>query len=138
VRFESLRVGALIKAVAPMPYGRVWLGLGPEFSFSPVAAGNIAFSDGNRDVNADARTRDLISTSTATPAFVAFGTGLVIHLGDTLELPIELRALKNLDQPSDWDERVKLTTVGGTLTGYQVRAESSWDFRLGLGLGARF
>jgi hypothetical protein len=65
------------------------------------------------------------------PIFGTGGLGLVIELPATgIEIPIELRVSKNLSQPSDYSDRISQAGV--------VRAESSWVYRLGVGLGFSF
>ena len=61
---------------------------------------------------------------------------MVIELPLTgIEIPLEFRASKNLSQPSDFNDRFAID--GATGTGI-VRAESSWVFRLGAGMGMQF
>ena len=80
-----------------------------------------------------------ISAEEKGSVMLGFGLGLALYLGDLLELPIELRASKNLGQDDGWLERVHLATdTAGAVTGYSVVTQPSWDFRLSLGLGARF
>ena len=66
---------------------------------------------------------------------ITFAFGMAIHLGDHLEIPVDLRAAKNLSQDSDWPDRVKINSATSE---YEVTAQSSWDFRLATGLGYRF
>jgi hypothetical protein len=60
--------------------------------------------------------------------------GLVFHAGDKIEIPVDIRAAKNLSQESDWDKRVKVNSA----TDYEVTVQNSWDFRLAVGAGYRF
>ncbi|MEZ4375588.1 MAG: hypothetical protein R3B07_32560 [Polyangiaceae bacterium] len=129
VETSSMFFGLLIKGVVPAPFGRAWFGLGPQFKSAGSADGKLdgaSFADG------------LIKAKAESSTLLNLGLGMVIHAGDLIEIPIELRAAKNLSQEADWDKRVKLNTSGNTLTSYEVTAQSSWDFRLGLGVGARF
>ena len=63
-----------------------------------------------------------------------FGGGLVVHAGERVEIPFQIIASKNLSQDAEWDERV---TPHPDLT-YDVKTQSSWEFRMGIGVGARF
>lgn len=129
VETSGMFFGLLIKGVVPAPFGRAWFGLGPEFKSAGSADGKLEgapFPDGFIQAKAESST------------LLNLGLGMVIHAGDLIEIPIELRAAKNLSQEADWDKRVKLNTSGNTVTSYEVTAQSSWDFRLGLGVGARF
>ncbi len=78
---------------------------------------------------------DLISAKSKSSTMLTFAFGLAIHLGENLEIPIDLRAAKNMSQDSKWSDRVKVNPA--TLE-YEVTAQSSWDFRLATGLGYRF
>ncbi|MCA9628407.1 MAG: hypothetical protein KC766_12105 [Myxococcales bacterium] len=129
VEMSETRVGLLFKGVIPTPFGRFWLGLGPlkVFSGDPDAQlEGATFPDG------------FIQAKAKDSTMLDMGLGLVIHAGDVIEIPVELRAAKNLSQEADWDQRVKLQQTGTQVTGYEVTAQSSWDFRLGFGIGARF
>ena len=46
-----------------------------------------------------------------------------------------MRASKNLTQPTEYGDRVAYTLTSTYEPRYTVKAQSSWDFRLGLGLG---
>ncbi len=131
VESSGIWFGFLVKGVVPTRFGRFWVGLGPQFinpsSVDAKLDAEIALQDG------------LIKGKSESSTMLNMGLGLVIHAGDTVEIPVELRAAKNLSQEADWDKRVKLeTNAANQVTGYEVTAQSSWDFRLGFGIGARF
>jgi len=67
----------------------------------------------------------------------SLSVGLALELPANLELPIELRASKNLSQDSDWASRVDAPNLP-VLFPYTVAGQNTWDFRLGVGLGYRF
>lgn len=127
VETSGMFFGFLVKGVVPAPFGRVWLGVGPQFM-------NPSSADPKLD---PALANVTFRAKTESSTMLNLGLGMVIHAGDLIEIPIELRAAKNLSQEADWDERVA-TTVNGNAFSYEVTAQSSWDFRLGLGVGARF
>jgi hypothetical protein len=76
----------------------------------------------------------LISAKSKSSTMLTLAFGMAIHLGENLEIPVDLRAAKNLSQESDWNDRVK---VNAATNEYEVTAQSSWDFRLATGLGYR-
>jgi hypothetical protein len=127
IDISSLRLPLLAKLNLPIAVGRFWLGAGPEFTLyqkstpkiDPSVPGVTPFT--TRDVK---------------PTFLTMGLGLTIDVPLVgLEIPLEFRASKNLSQPSEYLDRVG---VDPSLTTWNVRAESSWVLRLGLGLGYRF
>jgi hypothetical protein len=80
-----------------------------------------------------------IRAKESSSVMLAFGFGAAFDLGDTLELPVELRGARNLSQSSNWDRRVQVEGTGDpTYERSTVKAQSSWDFRFALGLGYRF
>lgn len=125
VALSSFRLPILAKLNVPLGLGRLWLGLGPEFTVSQSSSGKL---DSSVAVQGGIATRDV------KPTYGTGGLGLVIEIPAIgIDIPIEFRASKNLSQPSNYAERVTLTDGGAT-----VRAESSWVLRLGAGLGYRF
>ncbi|MEZ4375589.1 MAG: hypothetical protein R3B07_32565 [Polyangiaceae bacterium] len=133
--FESSGIyfGFLIKGVVPTQFGRFWGGLGPKF-VNPST--NEAKLD-SKDIPVDAGAVQAKGTNST---LLDMGFGIVIHATDSIEVPIELRAAKNLTQEANWEDRVnvKERDASGQVTSYEVTAQSSWDFRLGFGLGVRF
>lgn len=128
VTVDSWRLPILAKLTIPVGFGRVWAGLGPEFTISQSASGKVERTDGADD-RVDFATRE------PKPTFATFGLGLVVEIpGTGLEIPVEFRGSKNLSQPSDWTDRV----AGSSAASMNVRAESSWVLRLGAGLGYCF
>ncbi|MCA9628406.1 MAG: hypothetical protein KC766_12100 [Myxococcales bacterium] len=125
--------GFLIKGVIPTQFGRFWLGLGPRF-MNPSS--NEAKLD-SQDIPVEA---GAVRAKGESSTMLDMALGLVIHADETVEIPIELRAAKNLSQDASWRDRVdvKELDAAGQVTSYEVKAQSSWDFRLGVGIGARF
>jgi hypothetical protein len=82
----------------------------------------------------------MMKTQTKSSTMLTMGLGLTIELPLSLEIPIELRASKNLSQPDAWGDRVSWAAHDATsfTPPYTVQGQSSWDFRLGLGLGYKF
>lgn len=138
VDYASTRVGGLLKGILPLEIGRLWLGVGMEAMLSPSAEADLEFTEGAQYVSNQEAVRQLIHAGDDGSTLLALGLGFTAHLGALLELPVELRAAHHLSQPSAWDERVKLRFQGNTLQGYTVEPIPTWDFRLGIGLGARF
>lgn len=117
---NSWRLPILAKLNIPLALGRVWFGLGPEFTIAQSSSGKVE----SNGVSQNGPTRDV------KPIFGTAGLGLVIEMPLTgIEIPIELRMSKNLSQPSDYADRINQAGV---------RAESSWVYRLGVGLGFSF
>ena len=134
VTMSGLRAGLLAKGILPTPFGRLWLGLGPELvTGGSVSAKNEITRNRQLVANAD-EVEGLISAKSKSSTMITFAFGMAIHLGDHLEIPVDLRAAKNLSQDSDWPDRVKINNATNE---YEVTAQSSWDFRLATGLGSR-
>jgi hypothetical protein len=130
VTLNSWRLPLLAKLNLPLPLGRAWFGLGPEFTIAQSSSAKVEQTSGPAPGAAlpVARTHDV------KPTYGTLGIGLVFEMpGTGIEVPIEFRASKNLSQPDSYAERVSLNA-----TGYDVRAESSWVYRLGVGLGFSF
>jgi hypothetical protein len=135
VTSSGLRWGLLAKGIFAAPFGRMWIGLGPEFvSGSSVDAKN-EITEGRQYVTNASQIEDAISAKSKSSTMLTLAAGLAIHLGDNLEIPVDLRAAKNLSQDDKWADRVRLDLA---TTKYEVTAQSSWDFRLATGLGYRF
>lgn len=119
---NSWRLPILAKLNLPLPLGRAWFGLGPEFT---IASSSSVETTGGVPVGAVTRTSD------KKPTYGTLGLGLVFEIPATgIEVPIELRASKNLSQPDSWNDRFEADRA--------VKAESSWVYRLGVGLGYSF
>lgn len=132
VTASNLRLGLLAKGIVPGPFGRAWLGLGPEFLVPLSADADIEVTGGQQF--APANLSDLISAKTASSTLLTFGLGLVFDAGP-VEIPFDLRASRNLSEDSDWADRVN---ANPTTLEYEVTARASWDFRLGVGVGTAF
>jgi hypothetical protein len=134
----STRLGLMAKGVLPTPFGRLWLGLGPQFVLSSSAEAKNEITTNRAFVPNPEQVEGLIHAEETSSTLLDFGGGLAIHAGDLIEIPFEIRASRNLSQEDAWQDRVTLRVSGNTLTGYDVKAQSSWEFRMGLGVGARF
>jgi hypothetical protein len=128
VTMNSLRLPILAKLNVPLGLGRLWLGVGPEFTLYQSSSGSLDHPA------ALPPPQPTISTRDVKPTFLTGGLGLVIEIPVIgIDIPLEFRASKNLSQPSGILERVTYTP-----TSEDVRAESSWVLRLGAGVGYRF
>jgi opacity protein-like surface antigen len=123
---KSLRIPLLLKAIIPAEFGRLSFGVGPEFVSAMTP-------DARLELPAGATTNATFTAVKAGGTRLVLDFGIAIDLPGGLELPIGMRASKALSQPDAWSDRVAATT-----TSYSLKAESSWDFRLDLGLGYRF
>jgi hypothetical protein len=132
VTASNLRLGFLVKGILPGPFGRAWLGLGPEFLVPLGADAALDVTSGGQF--APPGLNDVISARTGGSTLLSFALGLVFDAGP-VEIPLELRASRNLSQESAWADRVALDP---TTLAYEVTARSDWDFRLGLGVGVAF
>ena len=129
VTINSWRLPLLAKLTIPVGVGRFSLGLGPEFTLAQSSSGTTEVTNGVPAI------LPTISTRNVKPTYFMGALGFVLEIpGIGLEIPIELRASKNLSQPSALTDRVNFTS----LTSYEVRAESSWVYRLGVGIGYHF
>jgi hypothetical protein len=126
---KGIRIPLLIKGVVPTPFGRISLGLGPEF----VAASTPEASLDPANVIVTK-----ISAEKVSNVRLGLDFGMAFELPANLEIPFGLHASKSLGQPDAWNQRVSYELSGTTLTSYTVKAESTWDFRMSLGLGYRF
>ncbi|HMA93864.1 MAG TPA: hypothetical protein VKP30_14335 [Polyangiaceae bacterium] len=128
---NSLRLPILAKLNIPMGVGRFWLGLGPEFTLYQSSSFKLEQTGGpSTPVPGSTHTRNV------KPTYGTLGVGFVLEIPLIgIDIPIELRASKNLAQPGDWDERMSVDRGAATAT---LRAESSWVLRLGAGVGIRF
>jgi hypothetical protein len=118
----------LAKGIANAPFGRMWLGLGPELVFPNAPSASLEETSG------PPATLPRLSAEKKSSTNLVLAAGLVIHIGAKLEVPVDLRAGKNLSQDSAWKDRVTIKTNND----YSVVAQASWDFRLATGLGLRF
>lgn len=132
VTTNDWRIPILAKLNIPLGLGRLWLGLGPEFTLSQSSSGKLEQTGGPPlGIPSGA-----VTTRDVKPTFGTLGLGLVIELPVIgIEIPVEFRTSKNLSQPGDWADRVTVAPDGSSES---VRAESSWVLRLGAGLGYRF
>lgn len=128
ISMKTLRIPLLVKGVLPVPFGRMWLGLGPEFVLPQSA-------DTSIDVKSGGNPGNYLKADQPGNTLLTFGLGFVIDLPSQLELPIDLRVSHDGGQPDSWLDRVSTDPVAKTAT---VHAQTTWDFRLALGLGYRF
>lgn len=128
VTHAGFRGALLVKGVVPTSFGRFWVGLGLEH----VSGSS---TDAALDAEGGVTVQTNIQAADKASRMLAMGLGVVAHAGDVIEIPVELRASKNLSQDAAWEDRV---SIAPGATSYTVTAQSSWDFRLGVGIGARF
>jgi len=138
VTASGLRWGLLAKGIVPVEFGRVWLGLGPEFVSGSSVDGKVDVTAGDPTPQQRSDLEDSISTTGKHSTMLTMAFGLAFELVSDLEIPLELRAAKNLSQESDWKDRVETKDVLADPPKYDVTVQSSWDFRLVLGLGYCF
>ena len=123
---KDFRLPILAKLSIPLALGRMWVGLGPEFTLTQSSSAKVepttpVYVPATRDVK---------------PTYGTLGLGLVVELPAIgIDIPFEFRASKNLAQPSAWADRASADLATQSVT---FRAESSWVFRLGAGIGYRF
>ncbi len=131
---STFRLDLLAKGIAPFDGGRFWVGLGPEFVLSSSVDASNEITDNSQHITDTVSVENAIKANEKKSVLLAFGTGVVVHAGDVVEIPLEMRVLRNLSQGSNWSDRVAFNSA----TDYTVDAQSTWEFRLGLGIGARF
>lgn len=132
----SLRVPLLLKGIIPVPFGRIGVFVGPEFVIPQSAKGNNEITGGREYLQSpspDQVEKGLKAVEQSSTLLTA-GFGATIDLPVNLELPIEMRASKNMSQPDTWQERV---TQHGAAD-FSVKAQSSYEFRLVIGLGYKY
>lgn len=127
----DLRIPLLVKGVLPLPGIRLGLVIGPEFVI-PLK------TESPMDVHLGATSFDF-KVESKFRTLLTFGLDMVVELPFNLELPIDLRFSYNPSQPSDWADRVELTSsVPGVIDGLTIQYQNSWDIRLLIGLGYGF
>ncbi len=130
VTTKQIRVPLLLRLALPLGFGRLSLAGGPELLFPRTVDGVHEASGGSVGT--------AISTVKRRSTLFTGELGLTISVLGLVEIPIGLRASKNLSQPTEWSERVQIQTSGNTLTGYTVDGRDSWDIRLTAGVGFAF
>jgi hypothetical protein len=138
VTASGLRWGLLVEGIAPVTFGRVWFGIGPEFVSGSSVDGTVEITDGNPSPQLQSDLENSIDTTQKRSTMLTMVFGLAIEISDSLEIPIDLRAAKNLSQDGGWRDRVETTNLFDDPPRYDVTVQSSWDFRLGTGLAYRF
>ena len=136
VDITTLRIPVLAKASLPMPVGRLFVLAGPEFVRGQSADPSIEITSGEQYVQNPVQLKQSIHADKANWTNIVAGLGFTIDLPMSLELPVELRASKNISQSSDWEDRVTIDSPNPF--NYTVDAQTSWDFRLCAGLGYQF
>ena len=126
-----LRVPILAKIILPLGVARLSAGVGPELILPQSSEGTY---DIDAPSNITVTTGTTFDTKTKSSTMLALDLGLVIEVGDFLEIPISLRAARNLSQDDGWAERTNpefvQTTQGLALKHFSVEVQNSWDFRL--------
>ena len=132
----SPRLGLMAKGILPTPFGRLWLGLGPQFVLSTSSDAENEITGGGQFLapGLAQQIENAIRAEETNSTLLDFGFGLAVHAGERIEIPFQIIASKNMSQESGWTERV---TLYPDLT-YDVKTQSSWEFRMGIGVGARF
>jgi hypothetical protein len=138
VSSSGVRWGLLVKGIAPVTFGRVWLGIGPERVSGSSVDGKVEITRGSPSDSLRSELESSIRAKRKYSTMLSMAFGVAIEIGDHFEIPFELRAAKNLSQDSDWKERVDTSQLFATPPRYEVTVQSSWDFRLATGLGYRF
>lgn len=134
---KSIRIPILLKGFLPVPFGKLAVFVGPEFVRPSSASPSNEVTGGAQYLTNKEQVENGIQASTKASTMLTMGVGLALELPANLELPIELRASKNLSQDSDWASRVDAPNLP-VLFPYTVAGQNTWDFRLGVGLGYRF
>ena len=128
-----LRVPILAKAILPLGIVRFSAGVGPEIVIGQSSDESIEVPD-----YVTLRSQPDFKTKTETSTHIAIDLGAVFDIAGIVEIPISLRASKNLSQGTAWSDRVEADIVGSTLRGYTVTVQNTWDFRLLVGVGYVF
>ena len=139
----SLRVPLLFKGIIPVPFGRIGVFVGPEFVIPLSAKGTNEITSGREQINPPFTPADIengLNAQKTSSTLLTGGFGATIELPVNLELPIEMRASKNLSQPDSWQERVPSEGPSNVSPHYQhtVKAQSTYEFRLTIGLGYKY
>ena len=129
IELTSWRFPLLAKVNIPTPFGRLFALIGPEFVSVSSADPSLEVTEGPGSV---AGITFLTKKNNYT--MLTAGLGLTIDIA-SFEIPVELRASKNMGQEDAWQARVK---VDQRQQRYEVEAETSWDFRLSAGFGCQF
>ena len=138
VTASGVRWGLLAKAIAPVSSGRLWLGIGPGFISGSSVDGKVEITDGSPSQALRSGIENSIHETSKYSTMLTLALGAAIEVGEHVEIPIDLRAAKNLSQAANWKDRVNTTKLFAKPRSYDVTVQSSWNFRLGLGLGYRF
>jgi hypothetical protein len=133
VKSSGPRISLLMKGILPTQFGRLWFGIGPEFVLPSSVSASNEITEGRELTPNAAEVENAISAKKENSTMLALVLGMVFHAGDKIEIPVDIRAAKNLSQESDWQDRVKFSGIN-----YEVKAQNSWDFRLAVGAGYRF
>ncbi len=126
IAMTNWRFPVLVKGNLPTPFGRLVAMAGVEHVHGSSADLSTEFTKGQGTVETD------LTAEENNYWMMVGGLGVTIDLL-MLEVPLELRASKNMGQESAFQDRVDFGP--NTVT---VDAQSSWDFRLSAGVGYRF
>jgi hypothetical protein len=134
-RYQQIRIPVLVKGVLPMGNAELSLGIGPEF-----VVGLDASVDFDYHTVATPAQKELLNSlynaEKAGDTFLDLDFGVNIKVWK-LFIPISLRVGFNLTEPSDYEDRVELTNIGGNWHA-KVRAIESYHFTLMAGVGYIF
>jgi len=123
VTATNLRIPILAKLTIPMGLSRFSFGLGPEFVRPISVSSEHVTKTGGIALTSEIKAEEAASTMFVMDLGMVFGVG-------PIEVPLGIRAAKNLTQSNKWSERVSMNG-----NSYTVKAQNSWDFRLMLGVG---
>lgn len=137
LKWTSLRVPILIKAILPTSGVRISLGAGPEIVAGLDAETELVVKRGEDVVSASdiEHQRSLFVTEAQTDTYFTTDLGLAFEVWQ-LAVTLDLRAGFNLTQPSAHDDRIEYTFSGSSteVERMKIIASNSMDFRLLLGL----
>jgi hypothetical protein len=123
--YQQIRIPVLVKGVLPMGTAEFSLDAGVDFDYHTVA------TPAQKEL-----LESLYDAEKAKDTFLDLDFGVNIKVWK-LFIPISLRVGFNLTEPSDYEDRVELTNVGGNWHA-KVRAIESYHFTLMAGVGYVF
>jgi len=134
-RYRQVRIPLLVKGVLPMGNAELSLGVGPEFVVGLDASVDFDYHT-VATPEIKAALKEYYKAEKASDTFLDLDLGVNIKVWK-LFIPVSLRVGFNLTEPSDYEDRVELTNVGGNWHA-KVRAIESYHFTLMAGVGYVF
>ena len=123
IEVSSLKLPLLLKLNIPMGLSSFVIGIGPEYSVT------LGSSAGFEDEEGSLGPAWKLIPEEVNSMFMTYLLGLQLGVGP-IEVPIFIQAAQNLSQEQDWQKRVTQDGVD-----YKVKTQSSWEFRVGAGIG---